>query len=485
MNLNIRGFAGFLLILFPFLVCAQQEGKFVDQMQDPSIPFTITRFGTKHGLPQNQVTAIVQRKNGNLILSTANGLVEYDGTQFTEFIHHEKYRGILYKSLYWHEKTQMLYGKTHEPGFDRVCPALISVAWLYAVHMNDNTIYGADADGKIIRKAIQEKNFHTVFQTGITNPVSLFVKQDHYYLSSATGVWHIDGVTGLKTLLRSSAICRFRENPYNGKVYALSSNGSLIYEISGKDIRLIEDVGRGTDVSSLRMTDITFSGPDTWFISSNQGLIQRGPSNTRLYGIESHMPALYMECVHYDARQGCLFVGTSSNGLLKLQMKSCFGFYGSAGLGEESCGAIVNDREGNIYIAGSQGNIYKVGQQGVHLYGTMPFAISTLTFSKAGTLFIGTWGGSVYEYKNGKKIDSISLNQLGKSSVHAIFRDSKGELWLGLNKGLAKGTDPGYVRRAYPGIQETIITIFERRDGTLCLGGTEHVIFISADRKRT
>src|SRR5258706_3828077 len=47
--------------------------------------FTIDHWDTEKGLPNNEVLAITQTKDGYLWLGTLNGLVRFDGTDFTVF----------------------------------------------------------------------------------------------------------------------------------------------------------------------------------------------------------------------------------------------------------------------------------------------------------------------------------------------------------------------------------------------------------------
>ena len=55
--------------LFILLICewgtktfAQLGGNFIGEIQKIYIPFTLSHFGTKHGLPQNQILDIIQKK---------------------------------------------------------------------------------------------------------------------------------------------------------------------------------------------------------------------------------------------------------------------------------------------------------------------------------------------------------------------------------------------------------------------------------------
>src|SRR6266851_7841773 len=51
----------------------------------PGVPYTIDKWDTEKGLPQNSVIAMTQTRDGYLWLGTLNGLVRFDGIRFTVF----------------------------------------------------------------------------------------------------------------------------------------------------------------------------------------------------------------------------------------------------------------------------------------------------------------------------------------------------------------------------------------------------------------
>src|SRR5581483_11056237 len=52
---------------------------------DDALPFTVDVWGNEEGLPQSSVVSIIQSRDGYLWLGTLNGLVRFDGNQFTVF----------------------------------------------------------------------------------------------------------------------------------------------------------------------------------------------------------------------------------------------------------------------------------------------------------------------------------------------------------------------------------------------------------------
>jgi hypothetical protein len=469
----------FLRGLLP--VYGQQEGKFVDESQQASVPFTITRYGAKHGLPQNQVTDIVPKKNGNLIISTSNGIAEYNGTDFFSFISSKEYQNKIHYRLFWHEGTGKLYGSELGDWFNLIHPDFKLVYRLAAADLNGDTLRGIDGYGRLLKKAVTGSRFKPVMKTGILKAYTIHTENEHWYISNDKRLYYVNEKTKRTEVLIDESILAIRKNPYNGKLYAIAFYKPSIYEITGNKARKIDLDYDGLNAEGLTATDIAFVDAETWFISTTRGLLHKTRNGTVLYG-DGLFPAQHLQCLYYDKREGCLFVGTVLDGLLKLQLKNCKSYYATPGVGESSTGSIVQNSKGQVFIAGSSGAIYATGPNGIYTYYTIPYQVASMSLFDD-VLHVGTWGGGVLMLRDGKVIDSIPRSRISQS-IHAVFKDSKGNLWLGLGLyGLAKGKDAASVRRVFPGIAESIITIYERRDGTICLGGMEHITFLSPDGK--
>ena len=74
-----------LLLTFSTFVSAQTD--LIDRFygKNPTGKFLVKQWNSDNGLPQNSVNDIVQTKDGYLWLATNDGLVRFDGTQFTVY----------------------------------------------------------------------------------------------------------------------------------------------------------------------------------------------------------------------------------------------------------------------------------------------------------------------------------------------------------------------------------------------------------------
>jgi len=469
------------LLMLPLAGFGQQDGQFIEQNRNRNIPFTVVRYGTKHGLPQNQVLDIVARKNGNIILSTANGIVEYNGTTFSEFNPGKDEQKNFQTRLFWDEETQQLFGLELSIRFNTIYPKYRILEDFYMVEVDGPWIIGIDTKGQIKKGTVRNKVFTDVYKTTIGNAISLQTISGGYLISDYKKLYYIDTATHEQKIIVEEPIKQFTRNPYSNKLYALGTKH--LYEVISptelKEVPLNLQLGPLAP-GDTHLTDMAFIDADTYFVSSHLGLLFIDGEKITLYDKSDQLPSEHFESLYYNKEEACLFVGTGEKGLLKLEMKSCISISDSPGIGDMSLTSVISDGKDHILTIGSGGTIYSIDREGkASLYFRTDSLLSALSMIDD-LLYAGTWGGGINLIKNGKTIGVIAPPQLTHGSVHATFRDSRGVIWIGNDKGISKGTSPGTIRpHLVKEISECIVSIYERRDGTICIGGSASVFILS------
>ena len=100
----------FFLLFGTHSVCAQPLGTLIESTLNTRSPFTIRVYGTEDGIPQHQIAAMIPDKTGNLLIGTANGLVQFNGQTFTDINPTNESRKILCIKMFLDKKTNILYG---------------------------------------------------------------------------------------------------------------------------------------------------------------------------------------------------------------------------------------------------------------------------------------------------------------------------------------------------------------------------------------
>jgi len=97
------------IISFSFYSFAQEREVIWESSLDPTIPFTVSVFGTNQGLIQNQIDDIEVKDANSFLVSTANGIVEFNGVSFNEIFKNKKYRDATFRKLVFSKKRNHLF----------------------------------------------------------------------------------------------------------------------------------------------------------------------------------------------------------------------------------------------------------------------------------------------------------------------------------------------------------------------------------------
>jgi signal transduction histidine kinase/ligand-binding sensor domain-containing protein len=141
---------------------------------------------------------------------------------------------------------------------------------------------------------------------------------------------------------------------------------------------------------------------------------------------------------------------------------------------------LLEDHEGSIWVGTDQG-LFQLAPRQVATLGVehglkTPFTVPILQ-TRDGSLWIGTWGGGLHRFHNGRLADWFGAsNGLPSDEVRALYEAADGTLWVGLARGFAAIRDRRIVlSRA----SDHVRAFAETRDGaahTLWLG-TETGLF--------
>lgn len=468
----------FLILLtcvWGFASFAQLDGNFIDKSQDIYIPFTITHFGTKHGLPQNQILDILPKKSGELILATANGIVEFNGYEFFEFVPNNAYKKSLHEELIYDETKQTLYGIEFGGNINKISPAFEPYLAMRYVQFENGNLITLDDKGTIYSSKLGEKKQRKLIHTSIPNASTFIQDNGVFYIGNDRSLFKVKK-DGEKTLLFADHVLKIKKNPYTGELFFLSKNA--LYKLNKQNT--IEKIDFGRDVSSFLLTDIDFMDEVEFFVSTSKGLFYFSAYYTELYDLDSYLPTQYLQSLYYNKAENCLFVGTGEKGLLKLHLKTCATLKRPDGKGT-ALNSIIKSYTGKTLIGGSDNTIFELGYEGLIPYYSGPYNIACLSEIDK-LLYVGTWGSGVVVFNGNKVVDSIRKPQLTNEYVHSIFKDSKGTTWVGHDNGVSKGKTIKTIKPFQATkIVNRIICFYELKDGTICIGGKDGVYFVSPE----
>lgn len=457
---------------------AQPLGKLIESTLKPNSPFTIRVYGTEDGIPQHQISAMTPDRTGNLLIGTANGLVQFNGQTFTDINPTNESRKVLCIKLFLDPKTNMLYGINNRSKLFQISPTTKDLSKrdnLSASFYHDSIIYiNPKKEVRISRLGSKKSRFiSTIENKGAIYGVGIIEKKP--FFSDSTGTYILHHSRWIK--LTKAIYYRSKKNPYTGENYLLGFNGIAIYH-QGK----ITPQPFNENTNGIYFTDIAFGPHQEIFVSTHKGIFYK-TSRSRIFESQSeHFPSKIILSLYFNPDENVLFAGSSDKGLLQLKVKQCMSIYDEPTLRESSLSSIIRTPNNQLIVSGTYGSIFKFNQHSISNYYQKDAEFSCLAHIN-GEIWAGTWGKGILVLKNQKLLRVIQQG-FHRKSVHAIFQDRKKRIWIGKEDGVSFGETPDHFRPLFKSRKiGLVICFYQLRNGDLLIGGEDGFFIISEDLK--
>ena len=461
------------LLLYSMAGFSQTSGQLLEASLDPRIPFTVTRYSSKQGLPQSQVISILPKKNGNLLISTANGLVECNGIVFKPVVKDGEDKAFIFTKLFLHEASGHLFGERLNGPLHALAPDFRQLNNCRTTCLVNDSLFGVDQAGILYGAAAKDGLFKKIAETGVITPNCILNDGYDFLIGNDSAAYRFNRRSRSITRIVSDVVIDMKRNPYDRLAYVISDQ--RIYRLQ-KDqaVPVLQFKNTG-----ILFNDIDFTGAGSFFAATTQGLFELRGETVRHYTAQHGLPTLYLQSLYYDSDERCLFLGTGDKGLLKLQFKTCSSLSSRQGFNEAAAlSSIIQDHAGNILVSAGDTKIYKIEEDTVYPFvatANMNACLSEID----GALYAGSWGAGVKVIRDRKAVYNIRPPQLATGFVHAVFRDSRNWLWVG-GDGIARGTAPENIAPYLPGqVNGGIVVITELRNGNICFGSTNGLFIIN------
>jgi signal transduction histidine kinase/ligand-binding sensor domain-containing protein len=356
------------------------------------------------GLPQNQVTAVVQTRDGYLWAGTYSGLARFDGVRFTVF----------------DDKN------TSEMHSSRVTSLFES---------GDGTLWIGHENGEV-----------TTCKDGKFRPVEIravWASRKIYGITAddAGDVWLLDDV-GLLARVRDGLVLSPQSGPAvrllglarstNGTVWVARDGG-----LSVLDHGQLRAVQFDEPFTNTYVQGICPCRDGGLWVGSN-GRIRKWKNDQWVQDLGAAPWETTPLTGLFETRNGTLVATTVNAGLFLL-------FPGTGapplhydhfnGVETERILSLMEDREGNLWVGTGGNGLIEMRQSIIqtveppdHWHGR---ALLSVFPGRDGELWIGTEGAGLYRQQNGDWINFGYTNFSGSSYVWSLAKDVPGQLWVG------------------------------------------------------
>ncbi len=499
-------------------------------------------YTARDGLPQLQVTAICQDREGFLWVGTlAGGLGRYDGRRFETFDAATGLPGSSIESLSLGPAGELLAGTTNgaavfAAGAWKVLPlpAGPSPAVNALLALPDGRLYAGASGGLFVASSIGGP-FEAVPSVGDlagTEVVAL--------LGTSDGVVWAGTTRGLARLLPGGALTRVEvpdlparsvtvvaAGPRGGLLVGVTESGLFEVDAAASGARRVgtddapgkrvsglarEAEGGGTWIATRDRGAFRWNGdsdferfgtaeglPDArvwatfedregilWF-GTDSGLAKRGPAAFLTFGPEDGLPAASPLYSMAETPDGALWIGAHDRGIVRRSRDGVVRvFTAKDGLPHTEVRSVCVAPSGEVIVATSRGLARIAGDRvSPHpLPEGAPPSIDEIAFSRDGALLLGSVRQGLFVLRDGK------LSRAGKpvgDSVSVLHVGSDGTVWAGgLGWGVAglkDGSPPQALGTAEGLPSNAVSAILQDRRGGLWVGTDRGLFWRTLDRR--
>lgn len=482
---NIASF--FLLICLTNVVWAQfpASGTLMDETLGPQWEYTVTRWNTRDGLPQNSITSIFKSKLGDLWLTTYGGIVQFNGKDFRVFSVNST-------------------------------PSIPHIRFNNGVEGLNGSLWFVSVDRVVMR---YENNTFTPFELPITDDYSLtnavLYKGQLLVGTREFGIWRFtgDGFTPWKTNLDNQSL-------------SIGPRGNL-WVFSNTGITKVSSRGRTIKLDAIENSDyfvVHWFAQDSALIASNAFLYRLGKNgvkkivnkpldfritafvqyrdkllvgtNRGLFELNEEdelVPSPYGKMIlsagfssFWTDHGGNLWVGTGGDGLYKLTPKytSTWG-YGPNLLRESTSGVLVNSKGevfGSYYC---RGIVQFDGTYWMTLPNSENLCVNAMVELDPDNLLFTTFEGGIYQYNlQTSALKNIRPNDLRAMSPYAILRQGNNFL-VGHRNGLGELQMDGSYQKIYSdylGMDAQVRVLYRDQSNRIWVGHNKGVGYLNHGR---
>ncbi|MGB2868661.1 MAG: two-component regulator propeller domain-containing protein [Bacteroidota bacterium] len=444
----------------------------------------LDHWSTNDELPGNRITAILQTNDGYLWIGTEKGLAQFDGLKFRvynsantpEMIHNvvttmvEDKEGVLWIGTGGGGLLRFQNGAftSHSQATG------LSSNYIPALCCDRSGALWIGTSGGGLNRLDEHGVTRFTTKDGLaTNFIStIFVdRTGTLWVAPSTGEIHRfkDGHFESVPVERGSVddkISAFLEDG-QGNLWAGSPHGLRKYRAGKFALDPLWKLHGGYSIHGLA----TDKQGALWIATIGHGI---GRYNGRSFETLTTADGLSSNTVSVVScdREGNLWVGTGGGGLHRLKKKLVQMLTTDDGLPTNYTRSVFEDRDEGLWVGTTAGLVRRLHGRFItytRRQGLTSESIHPICQDSSGTIWIGTWGGGVTKFVDGR----FEASPIPNRYIRAIHQDRNGSMWIGTNGGglIHQSRDTLELFTAQKGLSNDFVsTIVENPSGVLWVG---------------
>jgi ligand-binding sensor domain-containing protein/two-component sensor histidine kinase len=430
------------------LLAATRPAIALDPRQ-PAADYLRQTFTTEDGLPSNVVNAVLQTRDGFLIVGVSAGLFRFDGHRFAE-MNSDPPKDIVVSSLaegpsgdLWvatrfgvyrvpraeiDQRTQTLsvYHLGEGPTDSARCLRFTRAGVLWAGSPGGLFYFAKDHfqqvfAGRYVCALEEARNGHLLITT----------TQGSFEWDGSRVIEHPEIPTALG--IRADDVLHVLEDR-SGVTWYCTKKG-LFRQSGGSLKRFLPDPAGGNNGVLRAYED---AAGNVWFLAAAG--VFRASSDS----LESVAPENNARTVTAD-RDGNLWVGTNGAGLIRFKNPTVRTFTKADGLPNNVVMTVFAAADGKLWAGNNCGGLSWFDGDRFHTYdekdGLTNSCVSALAEDSRHDLWVGTFGGGLFRFHAGHFRAFTKTDGLGSDTVTCVLIARDGSLWIATTEGLTRLRD--------------------------------------------
>jgi diguanylate cyclase (GGDEF)-like protein len=426
------------------LVVAGREARALDPHKSVA-QYAHEVWNAKNGLPEADVMAILQTRDGYLWVGTEEGLARFDGAHFTVF--------------------------------DRKTTPLPNNRIQALAETSDGSLWIGTENGLCRLKDRQFTNYSTRDGLPSNNIRALWAEPGGpLWVTNVGGVrvWRnnrFERDPSIRDIARSSPRQLLRTP--NGDTWVAGDTGVTL---SGASVTKMP--AKLLDGKVVRTMLMDSPGGALW-IGTMAGLYRVMEGQVSPYALGAHAPHPEITALLQDRDQN-LWVGTLGDGLIRINREGIEHYSVADGLSGIEVKSLYEDSAGNLWVGTFGGGLDVFRDTMFTPYGRREGLSQDVVWAvmegRDSSIWVGTQAGGLNRLKDGKVTVYSTRDGFADDTVGSLFEGQDGTVWLGKDSGLSRfqldkivGAPP-----ASSPFREQVHTIYEDASRTLWIGTRTH-----------
>ncbi|MFA6936738.1 MAG: adenylate/guanylate cyclase domain-containing protein [Treponema sp.] len=354
------------------------------------------------GLPGNTITDVIQDKTGYLYIGTYDGLVRFDGVEFTIFNHttNADYNFVSARTLFQDSKANIWVG-TNDEGIVKIMPNGSVRQFTTSNGLSSNSV-----------RSIAEDKDNNIW-IGTAGGVS-YITEDEKIVNPL----------GLEKYEDSQALilCLYCDSA--GRIWVASSKENGIYYYTNGKFSRYDGI---TSIENPVVTEIAQDNTGAfWFGVSPHYAVRIDEGKQTVVDLAyGEQPCTIVNSIYQD-RNHIIWFGTDS-GVCILNGGHLDYYTQESGLADNNVNKILEDREGNIWFATDRGGLEKISI-GRFKTISLPTTINAIAEdTNTGLIWLGADNG-LYCYNNMMRVENDITKYCSNVRIRHVEIAKNGDL---------------------------------------------------------